>query len=130
MNWVKLSTKFLFGILMTIAGVLHFVIPEFYMKIMPPYLPWHLELVYISGVCEIVLGLLLLIPRYTRMAAWGNIALLIAVFPANLYAYQSRENPSTFLTLRLPLQAFLILWVWWYTRPNNAAKHDVSEGEQ
>ncbi len=98
---------------------MHFVRPDFYLKIMPPYLPWHLELVYLSGFIELALGILLLVLRLSRWAAWGIIALLIAVFPANIYLYQHQEIiPGTpFLHfLRLPLQAVLILWAFWHTR--------------
>jgi uncharacterized membrane protein len=86
---------------------------------MPPYLPLHRELVLLSGVFELALGILLLIPPTTNLAAWGLIALLIAVFPANLYMYQHRELfqvPPLALLLRLPLQGVLILWAWAYTR--------------
>ena len=62
------------------AGANHFIAPKFYLKIMPPYLPWHLALVYISGVVEIAGGIDVLIPGTRRLAAWGLIALLIAVF--------------------------------------------------
>ena len=54
------------------------------MTIMPPYLPLHLELVYLSGLCEAALGVLLVVPRFSRLAAWGICVLLIAVFPANI----------------------------------------------
>jgi uncharacterized membrane protein len=67
------------------AGTLHFTRPQFYLKIMPPYIPWHVAMVRISGVAEILGGLGLLSSECRRAAAWGLIALLIAVFPANLY---------------------------------------------
>jgi uncharacterized membrane protein len=86
---------------------------------MPPYLPLHLALVYVSGVAEIVLGLLLLVPRASVIAAWWLIALLVAVFPANV---QMALHPELFpelqpaaLWIRLPLQAVLIAWGFWYT---------------
>jgi len=104
---------------MVVAGVMHFVNPGFYLKIMPPYLPLHRELVYLSGVCEIVLGVLLLVPRFSRPAAWGIIALLIAVSPPNIYVYQNQEvlsAPAIFHLLRLPLQGVFILWAYWHTR--------------
>lgn len=123
MDWRETCTlvgKWLFGVLFVVAGILHFVAPGFYLKIMPPYLPLHRELVFASGVAEVGLGLLLLIPRTSRFAAWGLIALLIAVFPANIYAYQNRESfpqlsPLAHL-LRLPLQGVLIFWAYLYTR--------------
>ena len=65
-------------LLMLAAGIMHFVRVDFFLKIVPPYLPFPLELVYLSGVCEIALGLLLLVPKTSRLAAWGIVALLIA----------------------------------------------------
>lgn len=112
-------TRFLLSTLMLVAGVLHFARSDFFLKIMPPYLPYHLELVYLSGVCEIVLGVMLQIPRYSRFAAWGIIALLIAVFPANIYLYQHQEilpaSPVVHF-LRLPLQAVLIAMAYSQTK--------------
>jgi len=97
---------------------MHFIKPDFYLKIMPPYLPFHQGLVYLSGFCEIGLGLLLLVPRFSRFAAWGIIALLIAVFPANIYVYQHQDvlpAPPILHFLRLPLQGVFILWAYWHT---------------
>ncbi len=97
------------------AGVLHFRATEFYLKIMPPYIPWHLALVYISGAAEIAGGVGLLIPKLRRAAAWGLIALLVAVFPANVYMLTTHPS-SAILWARLPLQALLIWWVFWFTK--------------
>jgi uncharacterized membrane protein len=119
MNRIKTASKYLLAIFMIGAGTMHFVRPEFYLKIMPPYLPWHLALVYLSGFFEIALGVLLLVPRFSHLAAWGIIALLIAVFPANIYVYQHQEilpAPPIVHLLRLPLQAVFILWAYWHTR--------------
>src|SRR6185295_16057384 len=110
---MKTVSKYLLAIFMIGAGVMHFVRPEFYLKIMPPYLPWHLELVYASGVFESALGALLLIPRWSRAAAWGLIAVYIAIFPANIHAYLHQEllpAPPWAHLLRLPLQGVLIAW--------------------
>ena len=85
MRTLKLATKWLLGLLFVAAGVNHFARPEFYVRIMPPYLRWHYELVLISGVFEVIGGIGLLVPRLQRAAAWGLIALLVAVFPANLH---------------------------------------------
>ena len=115
----RLVSKWVFGVAFIASGVLHFVRPDAYMKIMPPYLPWHWPLVFVSGVAEIGLGALLLVPKFSAIAAWGLIALLIAIFPANIYLYQHQEilpaSPTLHL-LRLPLQGVLILWAWAYTR--------------
>ena len=86
---------------------------------MPPYLPWHEALIYVSGLAEIGLGGLLLFERWSRLAAWGLIALLIAIFPANVHMAMHPEQYAwaspLVLWLRLPLQGFLILWAYWYT---------------
>jgi uncharacterized membrane protein len=121
MEFLKIASKFLLAALMLGAGTMHFVQTNFFTRIMPPYLPWHRELVYASGACEAVLGLLLFVPRFSRQAAWGIIALLIAVFPANIYLYQHQELlPASPLGhfLRLPLQALIILWSYWHTKPS------------
>lgn len=117
---LKLVLKYLMAALFVLAGVYHFVKPDFYLRIMPPYFPWHLLLVYLSGGLEIVLGVLLAIPRFTRIAAVGLIALLIAIFPANIHmaanpAMYSEINPIA-LWIRLPLQGVLIAWAFWYAR--------------
>jgi len=120
MSQIKAASKYLLAIFMIVAGTMHFVNTEFYLKIVPPYLPLHKELVFISGVFEVLLGILLVVPQTSRKAAWGIVALLIAVFPANLYLYQHQEilsaSPIIHL-LRLPLQGLFILWAYWHTRP-------------
>ena len=120
MSRIKPISKYLLAIFMVMAGTMDFVNPGFFLKIMPPYLPLHRELVALSGYCEILLGILLLIPEYSHLAAWGIIALLIAVFPANIYLYQHQDllpaSPLIHL-LRLPLQGVFILWAYWHTRP-------------
>lgn len=119
MNRIKSTSKFVLAILMIFAGTMHFANPAFFLKIMPPYLPLHKELVLLSGAFEIALGVLLLIPRCSILAAWGIMALLIAVFPANIYLYQHQEivpaSPTIHL-LRLLLQGVLVLWAFWHTR--------------
>lgn len=119
MKRIKPISKYLLAIFMIVAGTMHFVNPEFFLKIVPPYLPFRKELVLVSGVCEILLGVLLLIPKCSLVAAWGIIALLIAVFPANIYLFQNQDlmpaSPIIHL-LRLPLQGIFILWAYWHTK--------------
>src|SRR3984885_2305000 len=104
------------------AGSEHFLNPGFYLKIVPPYIPWHVAMVNVSGCFEILGGLGLLIPRTRRAAAWGLIALLIAVFPANLYmATNPIEAGAVSIAPvlrwgRLPIQVVLMWWVLWCTR--------------
>lgn len=126
MRFVKIILKWIFGIAFIFAGTNHFINPDFYLRIMPPYLPWHLFLVQLSGVCEIFLGIFLLIPKFTKVSAWGLIALLVAVFPANIYMAMNRElfseiNPI-FIWCRLPIQFLLIAWAFWFTKPDLHAR--------
>ena len=110
-----------------VAGVLHFVVPELYVQIVPPVFPAALALVYLSGLAEIAVGVGLLIPRTRQHAAWATIALLVAIFPANVYmathgvvieGFPGGGDPSSVVRWgRLPLQGVLILWAFWYTRP-------------
>ena len=124
---LKTVTRWMLAAVLLTAGVMHFANPWFFVQIMPPYLPWHWELVYLSGVIEIALGVLLLVPATQRLAAWGAIALFIAVFPANLHMAMANvqfdppptmgQPSQTAAWMRLPLQLVLIAWAWWYTRP-------------
>ncbi len=106
------------GIGFIFVGVLHFVRPSGFVAIVPPFLPAHLELVYISGVFEILGGIGLFLPKYRRVTIIGLIALVIAVFPANIYMVMHPEEFATgwitplALWIRLPLQPLLIWWLW------------------
>jgi uncharacterized membrane protein len=117
---IKVLAKVLFSLAFILGGVNHFYDPQIYIKMMPDYLPMHLELVYFSGVIEIVLGVLLLIPKTQKIAAWGIIGLLIAIFPANLHMYNNPELfpkiSPLFLAIRLPLQLIIIYWAYRYTK--------------
>lgn len=107
---------------MVLVGILHFAFPEPFVKIVPPELPYPLELVYISGFFEILGGIGLLIPAVSRAAAWGLIALFIAVFPANInqavnnIPIEGIPHNQLLYWVRLPFQAVLIAWAWWFTR--------------
>ena len=118
---LKPILKYVLAAFFVLAGFNHFISPTFYLKMMPPYLPWHLVLVYLSGLFEIALAILLLIPKFTHIAAWGLIALLIAVFPANIHMAANHElfpeYRAMMLWLRLPLQFALITLSYWYTLP-------------
>ena len=101
-----------------LGGINHFLNPGFYLSMMPPYLPAPRTLVYISGVLEILGGFGVLHPATRRWAGWGLIALLIAVFPANLYMALNTEEFSEFASAgalygRLPLQIVFIAWVYY-----------------
>ena len=112
----KTLSCWLMAILFIVAGANHFLSPGFYETIMPPLLPWPMALIYISGVAEILGGAGVLIPWARRFAGWGLIALLLAVFPANIYMAQRGMHGSALmqalLIARLPFQAVLIAWVY------------------
>jgi uncharacterized membrane protein len=106
-----------------VAGTLHFIKPNAYLKIVPPYVPWHVAMVRISGGFEILGGLGLLVPQLRRAAAWGLVALLIAVFPANIYMATNPVDAGAasiapvLRWARLPLQLVLVWWLLRCTRP-------------
>jgi uncharacterized membrane protein len=124
MGMVKTILKWPFAGLFIASGVLHFTKSDFYLRLMPPYIPMHSELVAISGVIEGALGGMLLVPRTQRIAAWALIATLVAIFPANIYGAVTAgtHNPAMpgvsveIAWLRLPIQPLLIAWAYWYTR--------------
>ena len=107
-------SKFIFAGLLIIAGILHFVMPKFYLKIMPPYLPAHELLVLLSGIAEIICGLLLLFPVTQNIGAICTIVLLIAVFPANIEMsrkyFVKKKKGFWWTIIRLPFQ---LLMIWW-----------------
>ncbi|MFW2387764.1 MAG: DoxX family protein [Polyangiales bacterium] len=120
---LKLVALWVLAILMVAIGVLHFVQPKPFVRIVPKYLPAPLALVYISGAFEILGGIGLLIPETRVWAAWGLIALYIAVFPANIYMLTDNISlnpkkpiPRWVLWLRLPIQLLFIAWAYWFTR--------------
>jgi uncharacterized membrane protein len=103
-----------------LAGINHFVHPGFYEKIMPSYLPCHEALIRISGACEISFGLLLLPASTRRVASFFIIALLIAIFPANIEMamnFWREQNHKLWIAIaRLPLQLVFIWWAYLYTK--------------
>jgi len=119
----KLAALWLLAILMVGVGVLHFVQPKAFVRIVPKFLPAPLALVYISGFFEILGGIGLLIPDTRAWAAWGLIALYVAVFPANIYMLThnislnpKKPIPRWALWARLPFQFLFIAWAYWFTR--------------
>jgi len=113
-RWGRVALALLFGG----AGVLHFIHPETYLRIMPPALPAPRLLVLLSGVAEVAGGLGLLLPATRRWAVWGLLALLVAVFPANVHMLRLAGElhiPAWVLWARLPLQP-LLMWAVWRAR--------------
>ncbi len=102
----------------SVAGIMHFVKPKLYMRIMPRYLPNHKQLVYLSGLAEIALGIGLCIPVLKTFAIYGIIAMLVVFLLVHFYMLSSDKAAAGFpkwvLVLRLPLQFGLMYWAWWY----------------
>ena len=107
------------AILYILSGMNHFGKPKFYNEIIPPDFRYSLLLNKISGSIEVILGVLLCIPQTSKVAAFGIIAMLLTIFPANIFMYQTINKklgiPKWILILRLPLQIFLIIWAYQYT---------------
>ncbi len=105
----------LLSVVMVTMGILHFTHKEVFAAVMPAYLPWHIPLVLISGVFEAALGVALLFERTRVLAAYGLVALFVAVYPANIdmaiNAKKYPELPAAALWARLPLQGLFIYWI-------------------
>jgi uncharacterized membrane protein len=128
---MKKISLLLMILLYSAAGVNHFVHPGMYISIMPPWLPMHNALVAISGICEILFAVLLIFKATRRFAAWAIIALLIAVFPANiqmLVNFVHENNPNVWLAIaRLPIQLLLIWWAYGFTKKDAALNHATAK---
>jgi uncharacterized membrane protein len=128
MKKYKEVLRVILAISIIVVGVTHFVVPREYVKIVPPQLPYPLGLVYLSGFYEILGGIGLLVPPVSQAAAWGLLALFIAVYPANinmavnLIKVEHIPNSPWVHVIRLPLQAVLIAWAWWYTKSSDWEK--------
>jgi uncharacterized membrane protein len=122
---LKTFSRCLIGLFYMAAGLNHFWHTAFYVAMVPPYLPYPLALVHLSGVAELVLGAAVLVRRWQAGAAWGLIALSVAVVPANVHMAMHPELftqfPAAGLWLRLPLQAVVVAWAYWHTRPAGGA---------
>lgn len=118
MHVVRRIALFVLAIFFVAAGINHFVHPGAYVRIVPSWLAGPAQLVQITGICEVLGGIGVLIPNARRFAGAGLVALLVAVFPANVQMAQHPELYADMGTalefyVRLPLQLVLIAWVWW-----------------
>ena len=119
----KEVTVYVLSLFYIYVGIKHFIDPYWFVQIMPPYLPYHLELVYLSGFFEVFLGVFLLFNNLRKYAAYGIILLLIAVYPANIYL-AFNEKPQEALQIsqfiaswvRLPLQFLFIAIAYWHSK--------------
>ena len=122
MKYIKLIAIYFFGPAYIYIGIRHFTEPDFFLSIMPNYMSFHLELVYLSGFFEILFGTMILFKKYRVLGAKGLILLLIAVFPGNIYLAQSSLAQSLLgitqetAIIRLPFQGLFILFAYWFTK--------------
>ncbi len=104
-------SPYVLSALLVSAGVLHFVTPSFYDRLIPPFLPAPRAWVYGSGVAEVACGVLVAVPRTRRLGGFASAALFVAVLPGNVYmAFEPGDLPLWVALARLPLQVPLVLW--------------------
>ena len=124
MKYFKLFTIYFMSIGYTYVGIRHFIDPDFFLAIMPNYLSFHLEFVYITGIAEIIFGILLFFKKTRTFASYGLIVLLISVFPANIHLVESELSQSILnatknqTIIRLPFQGLFILLAYWHSKNN------------
>ena len=127
----KNITIYITSLLYINVGVQHFINPDFFITIVPPIIKWKVKAVIVSGFIEILLGILLLFQQSRKLASWGIILLLIAVFPANIYLYIS-ENARETLNIsknqalfRMPFQITLIIISYWHSKKQHSKQFSV-----
>ena len=119
MKKLKFITIIILSLFYINVGIAHFTNPEFFNVIMPPYIPYHNLFVYLSGFCEVLFGLMIIFKKTRYFGGIGLLFLLIAVFPANIYLFQSVEAQKAIgatqeiATWRLPVQGIFILVAYW-----------------
>ena len=126
MNILKCISIYVMSILYIYVGINHFIDTKSFLIIIPPYLQTiGLEIIYLSGIFEIILGILLIIPKYRKIASYGIMLLLIAVYPANIYLAFNEEPQnlmgiSSFMAswVRLPLQFIFLGLAYWHSKDN------------
>ena len=131
MKHLRVGMRILLGVLFVVAGINHFVHPNFYINIMPDYLPAHRALVLLRGVTEIVAGAMLFLRRTSALGAWGIVAMLVLFFMVHIHMIAHADRyasvPLVLLYVRVALQFPLILWAWWFTRPEPLPQKGASD---
>lgn len=124
MSILKKIALGLHALLYTAAGINHFISAEFYLNIMPEFIPAHKFMVAASGVAEILVGLGILLPQTRKLAAYGTIAMLLIFMTVHIDMVvrmaEFPDAPPAFLWARIPLQFVLIAWAWWLSKKPKA----------
>ena len=130
-NWIRVVSIWSMSALYIAVGIRHFTAPEFFLQIVPPSLPFPLELVYITGAWEVLMGVLFWFPHTRSIAGWAAIILLVVVFPANVYL-SMEEAPQLALgitrrqaLIRLPFQLPLMLLALWHSRQVHSTRFSL-----
>jgi uncharacterized membrane protein len=131
---IKTAFRYLLVVFFILAGVNHFRSPDFYLTMMPPYFPAHEFLVMLSGITEIIAGIMLAIPKTAKAGAWFIIAHLVIFFTVHVYMLQEADGvfadvPLAFLWIRFPFQFLFIAWAFWFTRPDKDATEEAAPAE-
>jgi uncharacterized membrane protein len=131
---IKFGFKYLLVTFFIFGGGMHFVNPDFYLPMMPPYIPAHGFMVLLSGATEILAALLLAIPKTSKWGAWFIVAHLLVFFTVHIYMIQEADTlfadvPLMALWFRIPVQFLFIAWAFWFTRGQKEALDSVSESE-
>ncbi len=122
MKYIKLFTIYFMSIAYTYVGIRHFIDPDFFLAIMPNYFSLHLFFVYLTGLMEVVFGVLLVFRKTRKIGAYGLIVLLVIVFPANIHLVQSELSQSILdvtkeqSIIRLPFQGLFLLLAYWHSK--------------
>ncbi len=122
MKYIKLFTIYFMSIAYTYVGIRHFIDPDFFLAIMPNYFSLHLFFVYLTGLMEVVFGVLLVFKKTRKIAAYGLIVLLVIVFPANIHLVHSELSQSILdvtkeqSIIRLPFQGLFLLLAYWHSK--------------
>ena len=131
---IKLVFKLLLGVFFIVAGANHFLRPDFYLNLMPDYIPAHAFMVQLSGVTEIVAGVMLLIPPISRWGAWFIIAHLVVFFTVHFWMIQHAEDRYSDISLaalwiRIVVQVVFIAWAMWFINDGKPANPRTAEAE-
>ena len=131
LGYFKNVTIYTFSLFYLVVGIKHFTDVNFFVSIMPPYIPFHKFFIYASGFFEILFGFLLLIKKTRKFAGIGLIYLLVFVFPANIHLYLSEvAQKALYITqndalIRLPFQLPLIILAFWHAEENSTKFFNV-----
>lgn len=125
-NIARIVLKYLLVAFFVLGGINHFLRPDFYLNIMPQWIPAHSFLVALSGATEIVAGVMLAIPRTSRWGAWFIIAHLVVFFAVHIDMIVNAERypdmSAAALWVRLVMQFVFIGWAWLFTRETGIAR--------